>query len=43
MEQRDTIVADTGLHAHERKRQLADLSMPREEENLPGVHLEDLG
>lgn len=41
VEQRDAIMADTTLRTHERKQKLADLTMPREE-NLPGVHLEDL-
>ena len=41
VEQRDAVVASTSLR--ERKSQLAALTLPGPEENLPGVHLEDLG
>ena len=40
VEQRDAILASSP--ARERKVQLAALTLPREEENLPGVRLEDL-
>ena len=40
VEQRDAIL--TSSPVRERKVQLAALTLPREEENLPGVHLEDL-
>ena len=41
VEQRDAIMASSPVR--ERKAQLDALTLPREEENLPGVRLEDLG
>ena len=40
--QRDAIMADTSLQVQEREAQLAALTLPRLEENLPDSRLEDL-
>lgn len=45
VEKRDAIMAATSLSSQtqERKTQLESLVLPGAEENLPGVHIEDLG
>ena len=43
--ERDGVLASTGLptQTQERRERLGTLVLPGTEENLPGVHLEDLG
>ena len=43
--ERDGVLASTGLptQTQERRERLGALVLPGTEENLPGVHLEDLG
>lgn len=40
--QRDAILGDESLPLSERENRVASLTLPGEEENLPGVPLEDL-